>query len=91
MAYFGPPAQALRYFDRPDFADLFLLLEREHDIDWGERFRRSQQFARYIAEPAARADHSRQPRPWERPHRRPRHGSSRRRCNSRSCANATSR
>jgi ABC-type multidrug transport system ATPase subunit len=58
MAYFGPPAEALRYFDRRDFADLFLLLEQEHDIDWGERFRRSPQFAHYIGEPAAPADRS---------------------------------
>jgi ABC-type multidrug transport system ATPase subunit/pSer/pThr/pTyr-binding forkhead associated (FHA) protein len=65
MAYFGPPAEALRYFDRRDFADLFLLLEREHDIDWGERFRRSQQFAHYIGEPAARADRAASGRPVE--------------------------
>ncbi|HEV7453146.1 MAG TPA: FHA domain-containing protein [Pseudonocardiaceae bacterium] len=63
MAYFGPPAEALQYFGRHDFADLFLLLERECEVDWGERFRRSEQFARYIGEPAARADRSPPARP----------------------------
>ncbi len=48
LAYFGPPAEALAYFGQRDFADLFLLLERERTVDWGERFRRSPQFARYI-------------------------------------------
>ena len=63
MAYFGPPAEALQYFGRRDFADLFLLLEREREVDWGERFRRSEQFARYIGAPAARADRSPPARP----------------------------
>jgi ABC transport system ATP-binding/permease protein len=58
MAYFGPPNEALQYFGKRDFADLFLMLEEEHDVDWGERFRRSEQFARYIGEPAIRADRS---------------------------------
>ena len=34
-----------------DFADLFLLLERESGADWGERFRRSAAAERYIGTP----------------------------------------
>ena len=33
IAYFGPPAGALRYFDRPDFAGIFLLLESRTGAD----------------------------------------------------------
>jgi len=38
VAYYGPPERALEYFDVPDFAEVFLLLERETSVDWGERF-----------------------------------------------------
>ena len=48
VAYFGPPKEALAYFGVTDFADLFLLLERESGVDWGERFRRSATAERYI-------------------------------------------
>ncbi|WP_018332006.1 FHA domain-containing protein [Actinomycetospora chiangmaiensis] len=46
VAYFGPPDEALAYFGRTDFADVFLLLQ-ERD-DWGERFRRSPAYSRYV-------------------------------------------
>ncbi|MDN5860507.1 MAG: ABC transporter permease [Pseudonocardia sp.] len=48
MAYFGPPAEALTYFGQRDFADLFLLLERERGTPWAQRFRASPQYARYV-------------------------------------------
>jgi ABC transport system ATP-binding/permease protein len=48
MAYFGPPAEALEYFGQRDFADLFLLLERERGTPWAQRFRASPQYARYV-------------------------------------------
>ena len=51
VAYFGPPQEALAYFGVADFADLFLLLERESGADWGERFRRSAVAERYIGTP----------------------------------------
>ena len=51
VAYFGPPQEALAYFGVADFADLFLLLEREAGADWGERFRRSAVAERYIGTP----------------------------------------
>ena len=41
LAYFGPPQQALHYFDCSDFADLFNLLEHDTDTDWTGRFNTS--------------------------------------------------
>jgi ABC transport system ATP-binding/permease protein len=38
LAYFGPPTQALSYFNCSDFADLFNLLEHDTDTDWTGRF-----------------------------------------------------
>ncbi|WP_433783263.1 ATP-binding cassette domain-containing protein [Actinomycetospora sp. CA-101289] len=55
VAYFGPPREALQYFGVTDFADLFLLLDREKGVDWADRFRRSPQWARYIGADARRA------------------------------------
>ena len=53
LAYFGPPAEALTYFGQRDFADLFLLLERDRQTDWAQRFRQSPQYARYLGRAAA--------------------------------------
>ena len=41
IAYVGPPSGALRYFDRADFAEIFLLLETATGQEWADRFRRS--------------------------------------------------
>ncbi len=38
LAYFGPPQQALGYFNCSDFADLFNLLEHDTATDWTGRF-----------------------------------------------------
>ena len=38
LAYFGPPQQALSYFNCSDFADLFNLLEHDTTTDWTGRF-----------------------------------------------------
>jgi ABC transport system ATP-binding/permease protein len=51
VAYFGPPQEALSYFGVTDFADLFLLLERQSGAEWAERFRRSPLGERYIGTP----------------------------------------
>jgi ABC-type multidrug transport system ATPase subunit len=53
LAYFGPPAEALTYFGQRDFADLFLLLERDRQTDWAHRFRQSPQYARYLGRASA--------------------------------------
>lgn len=41
LAYFGPPRQALSYFNCNDFADLFNLLEHDTATDWTGRFNAS--------------------------------------------------
>ncbi|GAA1270850.1 hypothetical protein GCM10009609_37460 [Pseudonocardia aurantiaca] len=48
VAYFGPPAEALAYFDQPDFAEVFLLLEHEANTDWAARFRQSPFYYRNV-------------------------------------------
>jgi ABC transport system ATP-binding/permease protein len=42
VAYDGPPAEALGYFRVTDFAEVFLLLEREKAEDWTARLRSSE-------------------------------------------------
>jgi ABC-type multidrug transport system ATPase subunit len=37
-AFYGPPSEALRYFGRDDFADVFQDLEADRDGDWKGRF-----------------------------------------------------
>ncbi len=39
VAYAGPPADALRYFGQPDFAEVFLLLDTAPGEEWARRFR----------------------------------------------------
>jgi ABC transport system ATP-binding/permease protein len=41
LAYFGPPKSALSYFNCTDFADLFMLLEKDTGTDWTGRFNAS--------------------------------------------------
>jgi hypothetical protein len=74
VAFFGPPAEALSYFGQADFADLFLLLERDRNTDWGERFRRSPQFARYIGGSDQRVAPAGYPGPAAVGHPAPPHG-----------------
>lgn len=54
VAYAGPPAEALRYFDRPDFADVFLLLATASGEEWARRFAESRDGARSRARAAVR-------------------------------------
>ncbi|MGH3245816.1 MAG: ABC transporter permease, partial [Trebonia sp.] len=51
MAYFGPPAEGLRYFGREDWADVFQAFADEPDRDFGREFRASPEFAKYVATP----------------------------------------
>ena len=41
IAYFGPPSGALTYFDRADYAEIFLLLETAPGEVWARRFAES--------------------------------------------------
>ncbi len=49
MAFFGPPADGLRHFGQPGWAQVFRAFEAEPDRDWAGEFRRSPFFARYVA------------------------------------------
>jgi ABC transport system ATP-binding/permease protein len=53
LAYFGPPQQALSYFNCTDFADLFTLLEQDKSTDWTGRFNTSPLRAAYGTGPIA--------------------------------------
>lgn len=81
VAYFGPPAQALRYFGQRDFADIFLLLATAPGEHWGRRFQQSPDYHRNMAHAdphtprAAQPAPARQPRP-QRPAGAPRQQSS---------------
>ncbi|GAB7151613.1 FHA domain-containing protein [Mycobacterium riyadhense] len=54
LAYFGPPQQALSYFNCTDFADLFTLLEHDKSTDWTARFNASPLRAALAPRPALR-------------------------------------
>ncbi|OBK21173.1 ABC transporter ATP-binding protein [Mycobacterium asiaticum] len=51
LAYFGPPQQALSYFNCTDFADLFILLENDRDTDWTARYNESPLRAAFTPKP----------------------------------------
>ena len=71
VAYFGPPTEALRYFDQPDFADIFILLGTAPGEHWARRFRESADHERNVG----RTAHP--PRDEHRPTREPPSGSPR--------------
>ncbi|HET9255198.1 MAG TPA: ABC transporter permease, partial [Pseudonocardiaceae bacterium] len=56
LAFYGPPGEALRYFGQTDMAEVFLLLEREAQTDWAQRFRNSPLYARYVGTGLARPE-----------------------------------
>ena len=49
IAYFGPPADGLRHFGKPGWAEVFQAFESEPGRDWAGEFRRSPYYQRYIA------------------------------------------
>jgi ABC-type multidrug transport system ATPase subunit len=57
VAYFGPPADGLRHFRQPGWAQVFRAFEAEPDRDWAGEYRRSAFHARYITA-ASEADRS---------------------------------
>jgi hypothetical protein len=49
LAYFGPPKEALEYFEVEDFDGIYERLEDERSPqEWGEIYRRSPQYSEYI-------------------------------------------
>ena len=55
-AYFGPPVDALTYFNAADNADIFVDLDRERDRDWKGLFSSHPFHARYVREPIAKEE-----------------------------------
>jgi ABC-type multidrug transport system ATPase subunit len=49
IAYFGPPADGLRHFGKPGWAEVFQAFDAEPDRDWATEYRRSPYYHRYIA------------------------------------------
>src|SRR5205807_4503298 len=50
VAFFGPPDEALAYFCKADYADVFIELEQQGG-DWKGRFRQSRTYDQYMAQP----------------------------------------
>ena len=49
IAFFGPPADGLRHFGKPGWAEVFQAFDAEPGRDWSGEFRRSPYYQRYIA------------------------------------------
>jgi ABC transport system ATP-binding/permease protein len=49
IAFFGPPADGLRHFGKPGWAEVFQAFDAEPGRDWAGEFRRSPYYQRYIA------------------------------------------
>lgn len=49
VAYFGPPEDALAFFERASWADVFADFEEDRDGEWGVRWRGSRLAQRYVA------------------------------------------
>ena len=60
MAYFGPPAEGLRYFGADDWADVFQSFADEPERDWSAEFRGSPEYAKYVATPISERERRQQ-------------------------------
>ncbi len=60
MAYFGPPAEGLRYFGKEDWADVFQSFADHPETDWGGNFRTSSEYAKYVATPISERERQQQ-------------------------------
>src|SRR5215467_9491617 len=48
VAYFGPPADGLRHFNQPGWAQVFRAFEAQPDRDWAGEYQRSAYCAQYV-------------------------------------------
>ncbi|MBO0774469.1 MAG: ATP-binding cassette domain-containing protein, partial [Actinobacteria bacterium] len=48
VAYFGPPADGLKHFGKPGWAEVFQAFEAEPGRDWAGEFRRSRWYGAYV-------------------------------------------
>jgi ABC transport system ATP-binding/permease protein len=60
MAYFGPPAEGLRYFGADDWADVFQTFADQKDRDFAGEFRGSAEYAKYVATPISERERAQQ-------------------------------
>jgi ABC-type multidrug transport system ATPase subunit len=51
MAYFGPPAEGLKYFGKEDWADVFQGFDDHPSRDWAAEYKASPEFMKYVATP----------------------------------------
>jgi len=51
MAYFGPPAEGLKYFGKTDWADVFKEFSDQPQRDWMAEYKASRDYARYVTGP----------------------------------------
>src|SRR6266581_1843592 len=49
VAFFGPPQDGLRHFDKPGWAEVFQAFDNEPDRDWAGEFRKSRYYEMYVA------------------------------------------
>jgi ABC-type multidrug transport system ATPase subunit/pSer/pThr/pTyr-binding forkhead associated (FHA) protein len=49
MAYFGPPAEGLKYFRKDDWADVFQAFADDPRADWAGQFRNSPEYTKYVS------------------------------------------
>ena len=48
VAFFGPPAEGLRHFGKPGWAEVFQAFDQEEERDWAAEFKRSPLYAKYV-------------------------------------------
>src|SRR6266566_2078580 len=48
VAFYGPPAEGLRHFGKPGWAEVFQAFDEYPDRDWADDFRRSPLYAQYV-------------------------------------------
>ncbi|WP_432157381.1 MULTISPECIES: FHA domain-containing protein [unclassified Streptomyces] len=53
IAYYGPPDEALGFFDCPQWPEAFEAFERDRDRDWAGQYRTSALHRRYVADATA--------------------------------------
>jgi ABC-type cobalamin/Fe3+-siderophores transport system ATPase subunit len=53
MAYFGPPKDGLKYFAKPEWADVFQAFADDPRCDWAGKFEASPEYLKYVAGPMA--------------------------------------
>jgi len=64
LAYYGPPSDAIDYFEAQDFADIYLKLSQDADAaTWDKKYRRSPICQRYVKERQAPLASERGPKP----------------------------